>query len=522
MGAKKIPGVYIVDENLFPSMVEVPTAVPAFVGHTQIASGGCKPLSFKPWRINSMAEYHQYFGFAPNPRFNIAENNDPSVLADFKVPGKNNKLTGYVLEQLTGKDGGQYMLYNAMRHFFQNGGGPCYIVSVGDYESDFDPDKFNRGIDELLNEREPTMVVVPEAILLSQCDCIGLQRAMLQHCGEKMKNRVAILDIWGGDKPRNDPDGDPIDLFRNSLGDNFLSFAAAYYPWLNTTVVGDNELSYENIASKDVLQRLLRTELGLPESASDGAALQQKEQIQAIADIAKDWTKVAPPPTSDAILANKSKLHQTLSAISPLFNAVMDRVKGRLNLMPPSPAMAGIYTMVDNSRGVWEAPANVNMSGVVSPAVTVSTVDQEDLNITAQGKSINAIRIFAGMGVLVWGGRTLDGNSLDWRYINVRRTLIMLEQSCRLAVKALAFEPNAANTWFTIKSMIRNFLTGMWKRGALAGAMPDSAFSVSCGLGETMTPDDILQGILRVSMLVAVVHPAEFIEITFEQQMQKS
>lgn len=523
MGAMKTPGVYIVEKNAFPnSVVEVATAVPAFIGHTEKADNRSKPLSFKPWRISSMAEFHQYYGMGPNPRFNIAVKSDPSALADFTALDKDNKTTEYVLEQPAGKDGGSYTLYNAMRHFFQNGGGPCYVVSVGDYTQDIDLEKFNRGIEELLKEQEPTMLVIPEAVLFKQPDCISLQQNMLAHCGDKMRNRVAILDVWGGDKPRNDPGGDPVDTFRNSLGINFLNYAAAYYPWVNTTVVGENELSYENIASADVLQALLRSELGLPEAAPDGANLKVKEQIQAIADITKDWSTLDPKPTADAILANKAMLNKTLGTISPLFNTIMELVRGKLNLMPPSAAMAGIYTMVDNSRGVWKAPANVSLSGVVSPAVTISAVDQEDLNVTTQGKSINAIRSFIGEGVLVWGARTLDGNSLDWRYINVRRTMIMLEESCRLAAKALVFEPNVANTWITIKSMIQNFLTSIWKRGGLAGAVPEDAFSVHCGLGETMTPDDILEGILRVTVLVAMVRPAEFIEITFQQQMQKS
>ena len=87
---------------------------------------------------------------------------------------------------------------------------------------------------------------------------------------------------------------------------------------------------------------------------------------------------------------------------------------------------------------------------------------------------------------------------------------------------AYVFENNNANTWVTVKSTIRNFLTGIWKRGGLAGASPDDAFSVFVGLGETMTPEDILEGILRVTVLVAITRPAEFIEITFQQQMQQS
>ncbi len=98
----------------------------------------------------------------------------------------------------------------------------------------------------------------------------------------------------------------------------------------------------------------------------------------------------------------------------------------------------------------------------------------------------------------------------------------MLEESIKLATKAYVFEDNVATTWVTISSMISNFLNGIWKRGGLAGSTPKDAFSVFVGLGETMTPEDILEGILRVTVLVAATRPAAFIEITFQQQMQKS
>lgn len=518
MSAMKTPGVYIVEKNAFPnSVVEVATAVPAFVGHTQIADNRNKPLSMKPWRISSMAEYHQYYGFGPDPRFTIKEKTDPSAIAAFRIGGKD-----YVLEQPPGKDGGGFLLYFALRHFFQNGGGPCYIVSVGDYSQDLDLDRFKAGIEELLKEQEPTMLVIPEAVRFSAADCVDLQQAMLAHCGNVMRNRVAILDVWGGDKPRNDPGGDPVAAFRNALGINFLDFASAYYPWLNTTVIGERDLTFENIANADLLQQLLRTDLGLPDTLPDDAPPKLRDTHAAIADISKDWKAADPAMTDASVDRNKVLLNKTLTSISPLYSTVLGEVKYQLNLLPPSAAMAGIYTMVDNTRGVWKAPANVSLSGVISPSVSISAVEQEDLNVTPQGKSINAIRSFIGEGVLVWGARTLDGNSLDWRYINVRRTMIMLEESCRLAAKALVFEPNTANTWASIRSMIQNFLTSIWKRGGLAGAVPEDAFSVHVGLGETMTPDDILEGILRVTVLVAMVRPAEFIEITFQQQMQKS
>jgi Phage tail sheath protein FI len=98
----------------------------------------------------------------------------------------------------------------------------------------------------------------------------------------------------------------------------------------------------------------------------------------------------------------------------------------------------------------------------------------------------------------------------------------MLEESIKLASKAFVFEPNTANTWVTMKGMISNFLTSIWKRGGLAGSTPEDAFEVYVGLGETMTSEDILDGFLRITVKVALIRPAEFIEITFQQQQQKS
>ncbi|HHJ80064.1 MAG TPA: phage tail sheath family protein, partial [Candidatus Tenderia electrophaga] len=428
---------------------------------------------------------------------------------EFSLAGKE-----YVLNQTAGKN----LLYNSMLLFFQNGGGPCYVVSVGDFNDDIDADKLQKGIDLLVKEQEPTMLVIPETVLLDEQNSISVQQAALAHCGGKMKNRVAILDIWGGDKDRQDPAGDCIENFRSALGINYLDYAMAYYPWVNTTIVQDKELGYENIANQDVLQNLLRTEIGIPDEVDGTTPAKVAQQAQAVNDITSSWDDKSDEET----YAVKSLLNKSLIAMSPLFGNILGSIKEKLNLLPPAAAMAGVYTMVDNSRGVWKAPANVSLSAVVSPAVNITHDEQEDLNVSIQGKSINAIRTFIGEGTLVWGARTLDGNSLDWRYINVRRTMIMLEESIRLATKAYVFEPNDANTWVTIRSMVRNFLTGIWKRGGLAGAVPDDAFVVHVGLGETMTSEDILEGILRVTVLVAISRPAEFIEITFQQQMQKS
>ncbi|GJL74685.1 phage tail sheath C-terminal domain-containing protein [Nitrosomonas sp.] len=499
MGQYKTPGVYIVEKNAFPnSVVEVATAVPAFIGYTERADNKGKSLLNKAWRISSMSEFISFYGGAPKSQFEIsAQKKDSAIEADFSVNDK-----AYALEL----QGARYFLYHSMMLFFQNGGGACYVVSVGKFDEAIEKPKLELGIKILLKEQEPTMVIIPDAMSLDQKDGIALQQAMLDHCGRVMKNRFAILDIFDGDKEVQD--SGCVENFRNDLGTNFLDYAAAYYPWLNTSVVQTSDLSFENIVNLDVLKELLDAEV-------DNSQLvdAKKEEIKA---------QTAELTADKKASTSAEELHKNLNAASQLYGAILLSARARLNLLPPSAAMAGVYSMVDNFRGVWKAPANVSLNGVISPAVEITHDQQEDLNVTTAGKSINAIRSFIGEGTLVWGARTLDGNSLDWRYINVRRTMIMLEESIKLATKAYVFEPNVSNTWVTVKSMVNNFLTSVWKRGGLAGATPEDAFGVFVGLGETMTPQDILDGVLRVTVLVALSRPAEFIEITFQQQMQKS
>ncbi|MBA6293747.1 phage tail sheath family protein [Colwellia sp. MB3u-70] len=522
MGTMKTPGVYIVEKNAFPnSVVEVATAIPAFIGYTEKAVKDKKSLSNKPTRITSMAEFHNMFGLGPKPSF---------VLNEFKDDGTGKKTvsditigeTQYTIDN--SKYSPAYRLYYSMQLFFQNGGGPCYIVSVGNYKSGEDAieaiksTELKAGVAKLIKEQEPTMVVIPDAVSLADsAQCIDVQQSMLMHCGQIMRSRFALLDIYDGYAAEQD--NDCVKNFRSDLGTNGLDFAAAYYPWINTNVVQDSDLSFKNLSRTEdekaigvgALVELIKAELNFP---ADGLSDKQTQQLEKVNGMVDD--EVA----QDDIKSND--LDKSLKAMSDEYKMVLKEIKASLNKMPPSGAMAGLYTLVDNSRGVWKAPANVSINGVTSPSVEISHDEQENLNVDVNGKSINAIRSFIGEGTLVWGARTLDGNSLDWRYINVRRTMVMLEQSIKLASKAYVFEANDAQTWVTIKSMIGNFLTGIWKRGGLAGASPTDAFSVHAGLGETMTSEDILEGILRVTVLVAITRPAEFIEITFQQQMQKS
>ena len=172
---------------------------------------------------------------------------------------------------------------------------------------------------------------------------------------------------------------------------------------------------------------------------------------------------------------------------------------------------------------IGKAPANVDVRGVIKPVVSISAEDQGLLNVDpTSGKSINAIRFFQGKGNLVWGARTLAGNDNEWRYIPVRRLYIFVEESVKKATEFVVFEPNDANTWLRVKTMIENFLSNLWRDGALAGAKAEEAFFVRVGLGQTMTPLDILEGRLIVEIGMAAVRPAEFIILKFSHKLQES
>ena len=510
----KTPGVYLVEKDAFPgSVVEVATAIPAFIGYTEKAEYNGKDLTNKPFRITSFAEYLNIFGGAPSIRFTYGKAADAAPAENAEGEGESEAKSEEGKAVLTAKK--MYRLYESMRIFFQTGGAACYICSVGGYSKEIDKDTLLNGITPFVKEQEPTIMLVPDAVSLDNAsDCASIQNALLAHC-DKMQNRFTILDVFDGYKEPLEC----INQFREGVT-SFLKYGAAYYPWIHTNIVSPNEVSFANIDPAEDAYAALALDLAqsvvpsLKTLDDDTSNLTKRE-----AELVSFFKKLS---EFDAAKDDPTDLHNTLKVVCPKYATMMNNMSEMLNLMAPSAAMAGIYARVDNSEGVWKAPANVGVNGVVSPAVNLTNDEQEDLNVPLNGKAVNAIRYFVGDGIKVWGARTLDGNSLDWRYVNVRRTMIMLEESIKQASKAYVFDANTATTWLTMKSMIANFLNGIWKRGGLAGTSPDDAYEVHVGLGDTMTPEDILEGILRVTVKVALIRPAEFIELTFQQQQQKS
>ncbi|MCJ7450060.1 MAG: hypothetical protein MUO72_20495 [Bacteroidales bacterium] len=212
-----------------------------------------------------------------------------------------------------------------------------------------------------------------------------------------------------------------------------------------------------------------------------------------------------------------------LTLALPLYETILKGVSAYSTAMPPSGAIAGIYALIDRTRGVWKAPANISLTNVIKPCLTFTKAELDALNVDVNsGKSINAIRSFVGKGTLVYGARTLAGNDNEWRYIPVRRLFIMVKKSVKKAIEQFVFEPNDANTWAKVQAMIENFLQIIWRQGALQGAKPEHAFYVAIGLGKTMNPGDILEGRMIIEIGMAAIRPVEFIIIRFSHKMAQS
>jgi phage tail sheath protein FI len=460
----KTPGVYIIETpKLPPSIASVETAIPAFIGYTQKADlKVAGDLIRKPTRITSMLEYEKYFGKA-DP--------EPGITVTFVISGP---PTAPVVDSVTATvnpaTASVHNLYYSLQHFYANGGGPCYVIAVDTYAGAggvIDVTDLENGIDDAGTINEVTLLVVPEAVNIAAGvsaigDYYGLYEKALDQCVE-LQDRFTVMDVF--------PLGTIADL-RSTMPPEItkLKYGAVYYPRLYTRI------------NYDYSDETLVTIAGVV-GATD------------------------------------------LDALRTFNNAYYNMARANINglemLLPAAPSVVGQYAKTDNLRGVWKAPANVNISLATRPEIIITGKEQAGLNVDAvSGKSINVIRSFPGRGpAIIWGARTLAGNDNEWRYVPVRRFFNMVEESSKNASEQFVFEPNDQNTWTRVKSMLVNYLTSQWKAGALMGASTQEAFYVHVGLGETMSELDVWEGRMIVEIGLAVVRPAEFIVLNFMHKM---
>jgi uncharacterized protein len=453
----KTPGVYIEEIPSLPaSIVPVETAIPAFIGYTEKARlKEDDDLRLVPQRITSLFEYERFFG---GPR------NETGI----QVTINTTVIPAEVEAKITAPS--SYMMFNQVQAFYNNGGGPCYIVSVGGYQDGdvINPADLQIGLAEVAKIDEVTLITFPDGPNTGDPgDYYDVAKSALDQC-EKLQDRFVVMDVVIN---QADATVDNVQIFRDfDFGvKDTRKYGAAYYPYIET------RYDYR-FNDADVTVNI------------NGGIVQ-------------------------------------LDALESQNNAQYNQARVKVNaipmILPPSGSVLGIYASVDETRGVWKAPANVNIDSAIRPTIKITDEDQEILNVDpTAGKSINAIRSFTGRGpAIVWGARTLAGNDNEWRYVSVRRFFNMAEESIKKATVQFVFEPNDINTWTQVRSMIENFLTQQWRAGALLGTTPEEAYFVKVGLNETMTEFDILEGRMIVEIGMAVVRPAEFIILRFSHKM---
>lgn len=183
---------------------------------------------------------------------------------------------------------------------------------------------------------------------------------------------------------------------------------------------------------------------------------------------------------------------------------VYDPNKGNI-YQPPSGYVAGVYSRVDEERGVHKAPANEVVRGALGLRYSVTKGEQDILN----PKGINCIREMKGRGIRIWGARTISSDP-SWRYVNVRRLFNMVEQSIEQGTQWVVFEPNDHKLWKRVTRTITAFLMRIWRSGALMGETPEQAFYVKCD-AETNPPEVVDAGQLICEIGMCPVKPAEFV-----------
>ncbi|MBL4703140.1 MAG: phage tail sheath family protein [Flavobacteriales bacterium] len=476
------PGVEIKEiTSLAASVAGVSTAVPAFIGHTELAPASVLNV---PTKINSFSEYVETYGGPQKDELKVTLTENANGISSVKTEIDKEAM---------------HRMYYALKLYFSNGGGPCYILTVGDYNTNWDgaayveapgtkfdavvtdagdknqKTKFEDAIDVLEQYDEPTLIVMPDAAngfgtasnYYSLVDR-GLKQA------SKLQDRFVIADTHAETAAT---------VEAAAFDASSLKYGAIYHPYLETTF----EVSYDDSSVSMV---------------HNGAA--QTYDTKKLSDV---LTGFATPTVTAANQALYAQLKAQISA------------EIRVTI-PSSGAIAGVYCKVDRERGVWKAPANVSLSDVIAPSDLITAEAQSGLNIIASGRSVNVIRSFAGKGSVVWGARTLAGNDNEWKYVPVRRLYNYVEESVKNATEFVVFEPNTANTWVRTKTMVENFLTQLWRDGGLAGATPQDAYFVRIGLGETMTSQDILEGRMNIEIGMAAVRPAEFIVLKFSHKLQ--
>ncbi|MGG6268104.1 phage tail sheath family protein [Leptolyngbya sp. AN03gr2] len=259
-----------------------------------------------------------------------------------------------------------------------------------------------------------------------------------------------------------------------------------------------------NLMNIDQVHGIMELMVSLCEGAADGDVPNPPNRM-VILDPPPD--RIKPQEVSRWLTEDFNRRSPFAALYYPWITVPNPRNGGKPIAVPPSGHMAGIWSRTDETRGVYKAPANETPRGVIGLAYDCNFREQELLNPLG----INCLRPFPNRGIRVWGARTLaEPSDTQWRYINVRRLVSYIEKSIELGTQWTVFEPNDRDLWERVKRTVNNFLTRLWREGALYGASPSEAFFVKCD-EELNTPDTMMLGRLYVEIGVCPVRPAEFV-----------
>jgi uncharacterized protein len=356
-------------------------------------------------------------------------------------------------------------LSRAVWGFFSNGGGRCFIVNVAEGEPIEGGGQRRSGLQLLEAVDEVAIVAAP--------GYTGVQNyeALLTHC-ERMEDRVAILDT---------PD-DIADISRLTEVGTLSSSGGSS----SSRRSGGSSSSERTPAEGEEASGSASTSGGGGSSGGGGQG---------------------PPPTGGV-----RPRESAYAALYFPWIVTFDPLSRQLVDTPPSGHIAGVWARVDTQRGVHKAPANEPLNGALDLKYLVTRQEQEVLN----PMGVNCIRNFGSEGIKVWGARTLAGDADPFRYLNVRRLFNMLKESIAEGTRWIVFEPNDTTLWTSIRGEIGNFLTRVWRDGALFGRTPEEAFYVKCD-AETNPAEERDAGRVTALIGVAPVKPAEFVVFKLSQ-----
>lgn len=505
----KSPGVYIEEFDSGPVPIAgVGTSTAGFIGPTERG-----PVD--PQRITSLPDYQRTFGDVATATFE----------------GAGEPLTSYLMYAIDG--------------FFANGGSECYVarVTTGEAvraEADIDgttvraagPGAWGNNVrvtvEEARNDRFNVIVEYwkdgisdEEPDEQNRYNDLSVTKGGPDYYAKRVNNASAFIEITEGAEDRLSAGEYPLDG-----GDDGGDIGLDDYEGRETQVPTPSEDPDEDTILRTGLRGFTEVDPIAIVCAPDEGRVNgltealvghcEDENLKDRFAVLQTEQGVTPDALTTDGLPTAAVSDRGYAAMYYPWIEVLDPITNVETLVPPGGHVAGVYARTDNDRGVHKAPANEQLRGVQRLEHEIRKEDQDGLNPLG----INCLRVFRGRGLRVWGARTTSPNVL-WRYVNVRRLFIFLEESIQEGTQWAVFEPNDEPLWARVRQSVTNFLTIQWREGALQGTTPEEAFYVTCDR-TTMTQDDIDQGRLICEIGIAPVKPAEFVIFRITQSTNRT